>query len=227
MGGRTASTPTPCATRPNRRGLKAEPRFASAFALASLFKLIRDASHFSLSPCGRGLGRGGGCLRKRCYFVLCSWLFGSPYDSGGRVEESPQGGRMDAASFSTGHGRPVEKPRNPSAYLPGCARKARHPGCLSLWHCHHLGGYFLLGKQEKVTRPSAEGRKPAAGEQPSHIATTKRYRHWSTSHMAVASASGPRPLWGYAGMASKEKSRPIWNGFIQSSHYPQNTTRKK
>ena len=48
---------------------------------------------------------------------------GSPYDSGGRVEESPQGGRRDAASFSTGHGCPVEKPRNPHAYLEG-----RRPG---------------------------------------------------------------------------------------------------
>jgi len=57
---------------------------------------------------------------------------------------SPQGGRMDAASFSTGHGCPVEKPRSPHAYLPSKGRKARHPGFRFFWHCHHLGGYFSL-----------------------------------------------------------------------------------
>ena len=128
---------------------------------------------------GEGWGEGAGARKCVSTPSFRSRSSGPPYDSGGRVEESPQGGRRDAASFSTGHGCPVEKPRNPTAYLPSKGRKARHPGCSFFWHCHHLGGYFLLGKQEKVPQPSAEGRKPAAGEQPSHIATTKRSENWN------------------------------------------------
>jgi len=110
-----------------------------------------------------------------CFYPeLWLQLLGSPYDSGGRVKESPQGGRREAASFSTGQGRPVEKPRNPHAYLPSNGRKACHPGCSFFWHCHHLGGYFSLGKQRKVTRTTAAIRKPAAGEPGRDIATTER-----------------------------------------------------
>src|SRR3954467_15610833 len=52
---------------------------------------------------------------------------------------------MDRAAFAAGHGRPVGKP--PAARsAPGALRRARHRGCV-------LFGYFLLHKQEKVTRP--------------------------------------------------------------------------
>ena len=82
------------------------------------------------------------------------------------MEESLKGGRMDAASFSTGQGCPVEKPRNPTAHLEG-----RRPGRRVIRGAL-LFGYFdaklvpwdLLGKQEKVTRAAVAARKPAAGE---------------------------------------------------------------
>src|SRR6185369_684492 len=101
---------------------------------------------------------------------------------------------MDAASFSTGQGCPVEKPRSPPAHLEG-----RRPGRRVIRGALSFGYFSLLrascpppfgpaspfararsacvGKQRKVTRPPAGGRKPAAGEQASDHATTK---HWGS-----------------------------------------------
>jgi len=103
--------------------------------------------------------------------ALGSWLLalgsqGSPYDAAGGWRIARRVARMDAGQFFARAGCPVEKPRSPPAHLEGEARKARHPGAL-------LFGYFLLGKQEKVTRPPAGGRKPAAGEPGRRISTTK------------------------------------------------------
>ena len=64
---------------------------------------------------------------------------------------------MDAGQFVVRAGCPVDKPRNPSAHLEG-----RRPGRRVIRGAL-LFGYFSLGKQRKVTRPPAGGRKPAAG----------------------------------------------------------------
>src|ERR1700743_2157230 len=74
--------------------------------------------------------------------------------------------RTDAGQFFARAGCPVEKPRNPHAYLEG-QRPARRGirGAVSF-------GYFSLGKQRKVTRSPAGGRKPAAGEPGRDPATT-------------------------------------------------------
>jgi hypothetical protein len=83
---------------------------------------------------------------------LRRWTFG-PLWRGGRVEESPKGGR---------HGcRPVfRQDRDVLSKNPGTrtrTRRARHRGGLSL-------GYFSLATQREVTRWPAGQRKPAAGE---------------------------------------------------------------
>ena len=75
---------------------------------------------------------------------------------------------MDAGQFFARAGCPVEKPRNPPAHLEG-----QRPGRRVIRGAL-LFGYFLLGKQEKVTRPSADGRKPAAGEPGCRSVTKKR-----------------------------------------------------
>src|SRR5579862_8882796 len=93
---------------------------------------------------------------------------------------------MDAASFSTGQGCPVEKPRNPPAHLEG-----QRPGRRVIRGAL-LFGYFLLGKQEKVTRPPAGGRKPAAGEPGRDTATTKHRRSESVLHRKVEVETFPR-----------------------------------
>jgi hypothetical protein len=62
------------------------------------------------------------------------------------------------ASLSSGHGRPVDKPRSRRANLIYMdVNQARHRGVL-------LFGYFLLDKQEKVTRPPLRGTKPAKSQ---------------------------------------------------------------
>jgi len=54
----------------------------------------------------------------------------------------------DAGQFVVRAGCPVDKPRNPSADLSGLPDRRLIRGAL-------LFGYFLLGKQEKVTRTAA------------------------------------------------------------------------
>jgi len=51
-------------------------------------------------------------------------------------------------------------PSGPLTDWPASPASAKR-GCSFFWHCHHLGGYFSLSKQRKVTRPPAGGRKPA------------------------------------------------------------------
>ncbi|PMQ06622.1 hypothetical protein DyAD56_03940 [Dyella sp. AD56] len=83
---------------------------------------------------------------------------------GGR--EGPQGDRHGCRSLFARAGSPVEKPGDPSR-TGRLHRPAPSGGAL-------LFGYFLLGMQEKVTRPPAGGRKPAAGEPDRDHATTER-----------------------------------------------------
>ena len=122
---------------------------------------------------------------------------------------------MDAASFSTGQGCPVEKPRNPTAHLEG-----RRPGRRVIRGAFSFG-YFSLGKQRKVTRPPAGGRKPAAGEPGRDYATTRdggsgrpAFGYWRTPP-ALA------PFLGYAGMTIKTYPAP---GSHQSHTHPTATT---
>ena len=110
------------------------------------------------------------------------------------------------------------RPKSPAAPhgLAGQSPDSAKWGCRFFGHCHHLGGYFSLGKQRKVTRPPAGGRKPAAGEPGRRIATTKAQEQ---SHRTPASAgvtakecshkareaSTPRP----APTLTQRKSEPI------------------
>jgi hypothetical protein len=73
---------------------------------------------------------------------------------------------MDADSFSPGQ-EPCRKARPPLTVSEGDSPESTALGCL-------LFGYFLLGTQEKVTRPSADGRNARrAGEQSGDIARMK------------------------------------------------------
>jgi len=95
--------------------------------------------------------------------TLWPLTFGPPCAAvrGGRI--GPAGGiGRDADSFSPGQ-EPRRKARPPLTNWPAEPASAKW-GCSFFWHCHHLGGYFSLSKQRKVTRPPAGGRKPAAGE---------------------------------------------------------------
>jgi hypothetical protein len=77
---------------------------------------------------------------------------------------------------------PVEKPGRPSRTCRAISSASAKRGAF-------LFGYFLLGKQEKVTRPPAGGRKPAAGEPGrGHAKTERKSLDPSlTSHSAVQS----------------------------------------
>jgi len=131
--------------------------------------------HTSPSPLvGEGWGEGAGA----CGSVATScFALGS---SGPRMTAA--GGWRKGRRVAAGM-RPVFRQdtdvlsKNPATrtrtFLPK-GRKARHPRCRFFWHCHHLGGYFSLGKQRKVTRPPAGGRKPAAGEPGHDHATNER-----------------------------------------------------
>jgi hypothetical protein len=104
-----------------------------------------------------------------CALLLIRPLILGPLGPGGGTEESPQGGwhgcqpvfrqYMDVLSKN-----PVIPPRTlwakPTKRVLGVAL---------------LFGYFLLGKQEKVTRPSADGRNARrVGEQPGHNTPTAK-----------------------------------------------------
>jgi len=103
MGGHTVGTPKRCATRPNRRGLKAEPRCASAFAFGSALHVLSVHGTPPSPLVGEGWGEGAGAcgsVATSCFALGSSW---SPYDSGGRVEEKPAGWpAWMRASFSPG-----------------------------------------------------------------------------------------------------------------------------
>ena len=79
---------------------------------------------------------------------------------------------------------PVEKPGRPSR-TGRLHRPAPSGGAL-------LFGYFLLGKQEKVTRPPAGGRKPAAGEPGRHIAKTKSQKPKTKSQKPKTKSQKPK-----------------------------------
>ena len=84
----------------------------------------------------------------------------APLRGGEGWTKRPAGGiGTDADSFSPGQ-EPPRKARPPLTDWPASPASAKR-GCSFFWHCHHLGGYFSLGKQRKVTRPPAGGRKPA------------------------------------------------------------------
>ncbi len=75
--------------------------------------------------------------------------------------------------------RPCRKARPPLTDWLGVAQPAPSGGAL-------LFGYFLLGKQEKVTRPPAGGRKPAAGEPGRGNASIER-KHWIPAYAGMTS----------------------------------------
>jgi len=91
---------------------------------------------------------------------LLLWLRSSRSYAMHRTSPSPLVGE------GRGEGRARESAAN-SRFVLGS------PGYLFFWHCHHLGGYFSLGKQRKVTRRPAGRRKPAVGEPGGDIATTE------------------------------------------------------
>ena len=66
--------------------------------------------------------------------------------------------RTMRASSLHAHGRAFNEPRPVLAHPEREARRARHPGCV-------LFGYFLLHKQEKVTRATdARGKAKGRGQ---------------------------------------------------------------
>src|ERR1700761_9787729 len=95
------------------------------------------------------------------------WLLGPRMTAAGGWRKARRVARRDAGQFFARAGCPVEKPRNPHAYLEG-----RRPGRRVIRGAVSFG-YFSLGKQRKVTRPPAGGRKPAAGEQAGRNETTE------------------------------------------------------
>jgi len=104
--------------------------------------------------------------------ALGSW--GSPYDAAGgwRKARRVAAGvrpvfRQDRDVLSK---NPVTRPRTWRAQ-PG--RRVIREALLFGYFDAKLVPWDLLGKQEKVTRPPAGGRKPAAGEPGRRIATTK------------------------------------------------------
>ena len=77
-----------------------------------------------------------------------------PLGGGERAEEKPEGAaRWIAPSSLSAQGCAVSEPRSPLAKSPGRMPGDRRRGGALLF------GYFLLGKQEKVTRSRSE-RKP-------------------------------------------------------------------
>ena len=88
---------------------------------------------------------------------------------GGR--SGPQGDRHGCRSLFVRAGGPVEKPGRPSRTCRAISPASAKRGALSF-------GYFSLSKQRKVTRRSADRRKPAAGE-PGRGKVNKSESHWS------------------------------------------------
>ncbi len=122
--------------------------------------------------------------------------------------------RKDASQFVVRAGCPDDKPRNPTANLPGKARKAPIPGgALSL-------GYFSLGKQRKVTRPPAGGRNArrvggqaaAAQKRTDHTPRDNPAQsHWMTRFArpfgaALRAFCALRACPAFAGMTAKERT---------------------
>ena len=101
---------------------------------------------------------------------------------------------MDANSFSPGQ-EPCRKARPPLTNLPGFQPGKRQAGCLFFWLLFLTAGILpsalradfavrarscaCVGKQRKVTRPPAGGRKPAAGEHAGDNATTRDWLNWT------------------------------------------------
>src|SRR3954470_14924655 len=95
---------------------------------------------------------------------------------------------MDRAVFAAGHGWPVGK--TPAARSePAASRRARHRGCV-------LFGYFLLHKQEKVTRPPGRRTKQhrdVSRSSRSADATTKQNKNGGPRPTLSHKAGSPKP----------------------------------
>ena len=113
-----------------------------------------------------------------------------PLGGGERAEEKPEGAaRWIAPSSLSGQGWPVSEPRSRLAQSPGTM-----PGDRALEGAL-LFGYFLLGKQEKVTRSRCERK----------LSTTR-----GAKSKAKAKALGPGFRWDDEG----------WNGEEQNGFRP-------
>src|SRR6516225_12066425 len=100
---------------------------------------------------------------------LDAFDFRAPLSGGeGRTIRPRRGNRQGCRFLFARAGCPVEKPGRPSR-TGRPHRPAPDGGAVSF-------GYFSLGKQRKVTRPPAGGRKPAAGEPDRDIATIEDLR---------------------------------------------------
>jgi len=162
----------PCA-RPPRRDV-------------SLRRMVahRVRSYSRSAALGSGSGSGSWLLALGSWLLaLGSWLLalGSWLLALGSWLLALRGPRM---TRRVGGGKPAGWPAGMRAsFSPGQDALSKNPGAHPrTWRAKPgrrvirgalLFGYFLLGKQEKVTRAAAAARKPAAGEPDRRIATTK------------------------------------------------------
>ncbi len=97
----------------------------------------------------------------------------------------PQGDRHGCRSLFVRAGSPVEKPGQPSRTCRAISPASAKRGALSF-------GYFSLSTQRKVTRRSADRRKPAAGE-PGRGSATSAPKKIETLPRAPAPHPSPLP----------------------------------
>ena len=148
-----------------------------------------------------------------------SWLSGSPYDSGGRVEDSPQGGPQGCGPVFRQGRMPCRKTPQPAREPGGPkARKARHPGCRSLW-------LLSLG-QARESDPASGRRTEARGRRARWPRRDNRTsRLWMTSFAVVKRFLPSPPFRGCAGMTVKRKGpTPLQGSPVTAT--PQPTKRK-
>src|ERR1700761_4787341 len=106
------------------------------------------------------------------------WLLGPRMTAAGGWRKARRVARTDAGQFFARAGCPVEKPRNPHAYLKGEARKARHPGCRFFW--------LLFFGQAKKSDPASGRRTEARGRRASWPQRDNRTSGpWMTSFAVV------------------------------------------
>ncbi len=127
-------------------------------------------------------------------------IFRAPYEAAGGWREGPAGvAGTEASHFSSGQ-EPRRKARNPHAYLEGVARKAPIPGgpffgllfftpgilpsALRAGFAVRTRSCACVGRQRKVTRPSAEGRNARC------VGGQIAIRHEATT---ILTATGSRP----------------------------------
>jgi hypothetical protein len=129
-----------------------EPREASLFTAAWIESRSQSAKLALVLALALALALA---RRKRAL-----WLFNrGPCAAARRRRKARRGARMDAREFFVGtrmcRRRTPQPPRVPD--FAGTQNQARHRGVL-------LFGYFLLDKQEKVTRPPLRGTKLAKSQ---------------------------------------------------------------